>query len=108
VVRSAGELFHVKRSAGGSRLPPAYVLSHFSPSHMKMFGYDPIEYLDFFANRGYQVAIANKRVNDIYNAASGSPKAHHVIKRSDFQGFIKEVWEGSVTLEMSLVDHISD
>ena len=58
---------------------------------MALLGYQPIEYLDFFANRGYQVAIVNKNLEGIYTAASGSPKAHHVIKRNEFDTLIKEV-----------------
>ena len=110
VVRSGGDLFHVRRggSSAAARLPPAYILSNFSPRHMALLGYQPIEYLDFFANRGYQVAIVNKNLEGIYTAASGSPKAHHVIKRNEFDTLIKEVWDTSVTLEMSLLDHISD
>ena len=71
---------------------------------MEQLGYSPIQLLDFFADHGYQICVANNRLNDIWTPTSGSAKAHQVVRRSQFQAFLKEVYSGSVTLEMSLLD----
>lgn len=106
MLRSARGIFQVKRHADGRvhRLPPAYVITEFTPRAMEQLGYSPIQLLDFFADHGYQICVANNRLNDIWTPTSGSAKAHQVVRRSQFQAFLKEVYSGSVTLEMSLLD----
>ena len=106
VVRSASGLFQVQRHPDGRvrRLPPAYVITEFTPRAMERLGHSPVELLDFFADHGYQICVANNRLNDIWTPTSGSAKAHQVVRRSQFQAFLQEVYSGSVTLEMSLVD----
>jgi len=102
VVRSGATIFERKRG----HVPPAYIISEFSPGGMERLGYNPVEYLEFFANRDYQIAYRNepKSALDSWTAASGSPKAHHVVERSQFVEFARKIWDATTTIEMTLRD----
>lgn len=102
VVRSGATIFERKRG----HVPPAYIISEFSPGSMERLGYNPVEYLEFFANRDYRIAYRDepKSALDSWTAASGSPKAHHVVERSQFVEFARQIWDASITIEMSLLD----
>ena len=102
VVRSGATIFERKRG----HIPPAYIISEFSPGSMEKLGYNPVEYLEFFANRDYRIAYRDepKSALDSWTAASGSPKAHHVIERSQFVEFARKIWDATITIEMTLMD----
>jgi len=104
VVRSGATIFERKRG----HVPPSYVISEFSPGTMDKLGYNPVEYLEFFANRDYQVAYTGEQQSDSdsWTAASGSPKAHTVLLRSQFVEFARKTWDATVTIEMSLHDPV--
>lgn len=88
VLRSAEAFF--RRTPGHK--PPAYIISEINPEAMRSAGYDPLEYLTFFADRGYQIAYKEvqwEQYKVAWRKGQGSPRAEQVLPRREFSAWLK-------------------